>query len=401
MGKYINICNVYVFLWCIFRLKGWLYQGDQISTISYIIIMLISLYYAIICYKDYRYQPVIKYYNILIVFFSIYGIINILFFEDLNKIGHVIPTDFFLQNILRSMLPFYAFYAFTKKGYITQKWLCYVAIIVLFISVPRYFIEQRKMMQLMLAKGLLNVDEVTNNAGYLFSALLPLFCFWNKKPLVQYAGFLICIFFMLSGMKRGAILVGGLSLFFIFFSVFRTSNTKSKIVFLILTIICIFLSYKYFSYMEDSSAYFMQRLEDTKEGNTSSRFVLYEDFWNMFWNNSNPFSLLFGLGADATIRYGKNYAHNDWLEIAVDHGMIGITVFFVFWKRMLHFWRTTRKYPVIYVALGACVIQLFAKTFFSMSINDMEFYTVLVLGYCVAIVTKPQLIVKQEIKQKY
>lgn len=153
--------------------------------------------------------------------------------------------------------------------------------------------------------------------------------------------------------------------------------------------------------MEDSSAYFMQRLEDTKEGNTSSRSVLYEDFWNMFWNNSNPFSLLFGLGADATIRYGKNYAHNDWLEIAVDHGMIGITVFFVFWKRMLHFWRTTRKYPVIYVALGACVIQLFAKTFFSMSINDMEFYTVLVLGYCVAIVTKPQLIVKQEIKQKY
>ena len=114
----------------------------------------------------------IKSYNIMVIIFTVYGLINILFFEDVNRGGHIIPTDFFLQNILRSMLPFYAFYAFTKQGYITKKWLCYAAIIVLVISIPRFYFEEIKMMQTMLAQGSSNVEEVTNNAGYLFSAIL-------------------------------------------------------------------------------------------------------------------------------------------------------------------------------------------------------------------------------------
>ncbi len=65
MGKLFNICNFYFLLWCIFRLKGCLYEGDLISMISYAIIMLMSLYYFIVCLKDYRDQPMIKSYNIM------------------------------------------------------------------------------------------------------------------------------------------------------------------------------------------------------------------------------------------------------------------------------------------------------------------------------------------------
>lgn len=397
MKKVLNTCNFYMLLWCVFRLKGWLYQGDMISTISYALIMLISLYYFLISFNDYRYQPIIKSFNILVIFFTIYGGINILFFDDINKGWNVIPTDFFLQNILRSILPFYAFYAFTKQGYITKKWICYAAIIVLLTCVPRYYIEQAKMLLIMQGKGLFDVDEVTNNAGYLFSAVIPLFCFWKKKPIIQYAGFLICTFFLLSCMKRGAILVGFVSLGFIFYHVFKSSGSKQKLIFFVLSLVLIYISFEYFLYMADNSAYFLQRLQETKEGNTSSRSVLYDEFWNMFWNNSNPFSLIFGLGADATIRYGKNYAHNDWLEIAVDHGMVGVIIFTIFWSRIYNFLKRAKKYPVLYIALGSCLLQLFAKTFFSMSINDMEFYTVLVLGYSTAIVTYPRLAKHQEL----
>ena len=397
MGKLFNICNFYFLLWCIFRLKGCLYEGDLISMISYAIIMLMSLYYFIVCLKDYRDQPMIKSYNIMVIIFTVYGLINILFFEDVNRGGHIIPTDFFLQNILRSMLPFYAFYAFTKQGYITKKWLCYAAIIVLVISIPRFYFEEIKMMQTMLAQGSSNVEEVTNNAGYLFSAILPLFCFWNKKPLVQYIGFFVCIYFMLSGMKRGAIMVGAISLCFIFYYMLKSSGVKKKLVFFLLSIALCYAAYLYYSYMAENSVYFLQRLEETKEGNTSSRTVLYEDFWNMFWNNSNPISFFVGLGADATIRFGKNYAHSDWLEIAVDHGLLGVTMFSIFWVRMYNFWKSSNIYPVVYVALGACLIQIFAKTFFSMSINDLEFFTVLVLGYCAAVITYPELAVEEDL----
>lgn len=384
-------------LWCVFRLKGWLYQGDMISTLSYALIMLISLYYFIIYFKDYRYQPIIKSFNILVIFFTIYGVINIMFFDPLNKGWNVIPTDFFLQNILRSILPFYAFYAFTKQGYISKKWICYAALIVLLTCIPRYYIEESKMLLIMQGQGMLDVDGITNNSGYLFSALIPLFCFWTKKPIVQYAGYFICIYFLFSCMKRGAILVGFVSLGFIFYNLFKSSNSKQKMIFLMLSLILIYLSFEYFLYMADNSDYFVQRLQDTKDGNTSSRSVLYDEFWNMFLDNTNPFSILFGLGADATIRYGKNYAHNDWLEIVVDHGIVGILIFSIFWYRMYKFLQRAKVYPILYIALGSCLLQLFAKTFFSMSINDMEFYTVLVLGYSTAIVTYPRLAEHQEL----
>lgn len=384
--KIFNQCNLYTLLWCIFHLKAWLYQSNVVSVILYGIVMIMSAYYMFKVLSVDGKNSVVRSYTLLLAMFTVYGVINILVCEPVNKMGHVFPTDFYLQNIVRSMIPFYAFYYFTLKGYITKKWLCYISLLFLVVCIPRFYVAESQMMALLMTPGK-KVDEVTNNAGYLFCALIPLFCFWNKKPMLQYIGFGICTFYVLSGMKRGAIIITGINLVYYFYFSLKEGSNRRRCITLLLIAALFAFAYYFFQEMLQTSNYFTKRYELTMEGNTSNRDTLYLSFIKMFWNESSLFYLIFGFGADATIRYGENYAHNDWLEITMNQGLLGLSIFFVFWKQLYSFWKTTKTYPILYIATGVCLTQMFLKTFFSMSINDMQIYTTCVLGYSVAIMS--------------
>ena len=384
-NKVFNVCNIFVLLFCVYHSKGWLYQQDIISIITYGIVMLISAFYMIIVLKKDFNKPFIKSYTLLLLMFAIYGIINILFFDDINKSGHIIPNDFFLQNIVRSMIPFYAFYYFSKEGYINKKWLCWVTVIFLLVCIPRYYVAASKMVDIS------QRDEVTNNASYLFCALIPLFCFFYKRPIIQYLGIGICMFFVIMGMKRGAILVAAISIIYFLGESLRGARTSSKVSSVILFLGLAAFAFYFVREMYSTSDYFVQRYEDTLEGNTSSRQVLYDTFWNIFVNG-NIFNFIFGHGADGTIRLGPNFAHNDWLEIAVDHGILGLLFFISFWKQVYKTWRQTRRNNILHLAFGVCIIQLFMKTWFSMAINDMEIYTTLVIGFTIAALSDSNLL---------
>lgn len=390
MKKYINVCNFYTLCWCLFLAKGSLYKSDSISVCFYTVIMLMSLYYAGIVFLKYSRNKFVSSYNIIVMMYVIYGLINIFFLGDIYKSGRIIPADMFLQNALRSLLPFYAFYVFAKNGYINIRWLSIWGILFLLLCIPRYYIAEQEMVALIVAKGGTG-EEITNNAGYLFTALFPLLCFWERKPVLQYIAFGVCFFFIISAMKRGALLVAVLSMCFFFYHSMKTFSPRQKKIAILCVIVFCALSCVYISIMMETSAYFEQRVEDTIAGNTSNRENLYSSFWHMFWNNGNVMTLLFGHGADATVRYGENYAHNDWLEIAINQGVFGLIIFFVFWKRFYSFLRTTRVYPILYVAVGVCFIQLLSKTIFSMSITDMQIYITIVLGYAIAVMENKRL----------
>ena len=226
-------------------------------------------------------------------------------------------------------------------------------------------------------------EEVTNNAGYMFVALIPMFVFLKKKPVFQYLLMAVSAYFIITAMKRGAILVGGLSFAYFFYSSTRKISMRKKVLYLFLIGLFITFCYFYVNYMLESSAYFESRVNDTIEGNDSSRSSLYSDFWNKIFSEGNIFTFLLGRGADATIRYGENYAHNDWLEIAMDLGLLGIISFIIFWKNFYNFWKSFKNDPTLYLLVGICFIQMFSKTLFSMSINKIEISLSCVLGYAI------------------
>ena len=142
------------------------------------------------------------------------------------------------------------------------------------------------------------------------------------------------------------------------------------------------------SYMLQNSAYFNERLEYTLEGNSSGRDRLYSVFWRHFINESNPFLFLFGNGALATLTISFNAAHNDWLEIAINQGLLGILVYVYYWMMFYKTWKKSKFDSEIYLATGLILLVFFMKTLFSMSYNDMTVYDTLCLGYCMGMISE-------------
>ena len=379
MTQKINYCTVYTMLWCLMHLKGVLYHADIISVIFYGMVMLMSLY----CFGKVLLltnQPtIIKVLNVLTIMFILYGGMNIIAGGAIHTSWNIIPADFYLKNILNSILPIYAYYYFAKNGYITKKWIFVFAFIFLAIGLGRYYVGMQKAMAL----RMFDTDEVTNNAGYIILALMPLACFFNKRPILQYAYLAVCMLLIVGAMKRGAILIGVLCLVLFLFRFISSVPKKQKVIYLLLSVVIVCVSYYYILYMIDTSAYFDQRIQDTLNGHSSQRDTLYSYFLNFMFDR-NIFFILLGQGADTTVRFGPNYAHNDWLEIGVNQGLLGVAIYTFFMYQLFAFWQRAPKKSTMDTALGMIFIIFFCKSFLSMAVNNMELYISLVLGYSIA-----------------
>ena len=132
----------------------------------------------------------------------------------------------------------------------------------------------------------------------------------------------------------------------------------------------------------------MKRLEDTIEGNTSGRDSLYSFFWTYFTKNDNFLHYLIGRGANGTLEIYDNYAHNDWLEIAVNQGLLGIFVYAFYWFGFYKTWRNASNIEAKSI-LTLMALIFFAQTMFSMSYSDMSYVSTSILGYALSAIKKP------------
>lgn len=379
MSKRFNWCTLYTVLWCFMHLKGVLYSADFISVAVYWLIMLMSLFYFMKVIIRPTNLPVLKVLNVLTIMLIIYGVFNIMFESPIVTSWNIIPTDFYLKNLLNSLLPIYTYYYFAKKGYISKKWIISFALIFLVIAFGRYNVSLQKAMELKLA----GADEVTNNAGYYFVALMPLACFFSKRLLFQYLYLAVCMIMIVVAMKRGAILVGGVCMVFFLYRAISSSSSWKKFMYIILSVLIVLGAYYFVLYQLETNLYFQSRLEATLEGNSSRRDELYMTFLDMMFDR-NILYILFGQGADSTVRLGPNYAHNDWLEIGVNQGILGILVYAFFMFKLFRFWSSISRNVTLKTAMGMIVIIVFLKSIFSMSVNNLDIYVSLVLGYSMA-----------------
>jgi hypothetical protein len=77
-------------------------------------------------------------------------------------------------------------------------------------------------------------------------------------------------------------------------------------------------------------------------------------------------------------------AHNDWLEIAYCLGLLGISVYVVYWVSLFKLWRIIKKDNSLKMIVGMFIIIFFMRTFFSMSYYMVPEYSCLALGYALA-----------------
>lgn len=387
----LNRCDWFIIVWVLYYLQGVLFpSGGAISTGLLGINLLISIWCAIKVWQMPHHPPYIKGLNLLVLLFSIYGFALILMSPSTihyRMSGMSMASYNYIKSIYLSILPIYAFYYFSIKGYLTAERLRWWAVVFCISCVLSYYIYMQQAMEKLLARGSM-AEETTNNAGYLFLSLIPIWALFRKKPLLQYAGLAFCMAFILMGMKRGAIAIGSVVFLYLIWQIIKNARGKQRFIVILLTAVLVVVGVYFVIDMMTSSDYFLQRLEATKEGNSSGRDSIYSFFWTYFTEKADAIQFLFGRGANGTLEIYYNYAHNDWLEIAVNQGLLGIAVYIVYWKQLYSTWRQSTNIDAKTI-LALVGIIYFAQTLFSMSYADMTYVSTSVLGYALATYKRP------------
>ena len=377
----------YIGLWLFYRLHGTLYpSGAFYSQLVLLLLVFWSFYHFTIILFQKNKTFFFKSLIVLTCMYIVYGLF--LFLTD----GMVVhgksainpPTYLYIETYLLSLLPIFSFYYFTKSGKIDISIMNVLVPIFILVSITEFYRSQAEMMQLILEKRKVLVDEITNNGGYIVASVLPTLLVYRNKKIIQYSCLVICAIFVLISMKRGAILISMLSILFILNDSLKHSKRVHKILTFSLIAIMAIILICAFNSLLSSSDYFFERLQATKDGDTSSRDELYGEFIYFFINDANIFQQFIGIGANGTLKISFNYAHNDWLETLINQGIIGILIFISFWR---NFFRETHASYLSeqsrYVVLTVFFFGI-TKTFFSMSIGEMTTYTNCVLGFALA-----------------
>ena len=315
--------------------------------------------------------------NVIIIWFSIYGIIPIIVGGDVYSEHGTLSPGSYVIGILRSFLPMYAFYYFAKCGFLNDSvmkiWFAVLLLVFIYFNLSFSAIKMLDS----------NRDGFTNNLGYLFVSLIPFIYFFNKK-IFQIGLLLFLMAFVIFSMKRGAILVGILATFLYIFWTFKNTKGYQWCFAIILFVIIGFVAAHYLEAFYADNAYFQMRVDSTLEGDSSSRDQISSSLLNWYVYKANIFQQLFGAGADATLSIYGIFAHNDWLEILIDQGVVGVILYLwywsVFYKNNKRFSKGTPEYMILTTVLVSC----FSRCFFSMSYNVIPVSTSLLMGYCLA-----------------
>lgn len=367
MLNLIRTRNLLLILFVVYYAQGSLYaQGTIISQAALALIMVISIFY---CLKTLYLK------NNKNTFYKVWAVLL-----ALNVIGFVFTSDMsnplgvtMFRGVLMASLPFFPFYYFAQKGILRAKHLKWFFLIMLPITILQYQYSAARI----LAEQVYDNTDIVNNTAYAFVGLIP-FVFLFKRKLFAIGFVLILTYFIIQGAKRGALLCGAIGLLCFIYYQMRTIPKKNKFKsYFIALVVLMGLSYYIYDLLNHNQ-YLLERMQGLEKGSYSGRDVIYENIFNAWNNNSTSYiNLLFGFGFAASLRYSGSghFAHNDWLELLSNFGLLGVCIYlavfyiavkyvrFADWKlnkrlmmlTIILIWLLTTVFSMAYTASGGYV----------------------------------------------
>lgn len=159
--------------------------------------------------------------------------------------------------------------------------------------------------------------------------LLPLILTFNSK-LIKIATTTIVILTLFISMKRSGVLALGISLFFFIFIrqyVLHKFNFKSFIGSLI-TVFIVGMLFVYLGSNDSNKENIFERFENIEKDKGSGRLEVWEITTSMI-TDQDMLKLIVGNGYNTVLRDSRLQlsAHNDFLEVAYDYGLIGLLLY--------------------------------------------------------------------------
>lgn len=364
------------FLFIVFALyfaQDWLYtSGSLLSQLCIVIIILISGVYLMktLFMNDRK--------NLFFIAWTLFIILNLtrfIFQFDLSA-G---PARDAIKNTLGCMLPFYPFYYFTRKGELKEKQLIRFALLILPVFIFRFLVNQRTYMTTFDR----DANEVVNNLAYAFTGLIPYVFLIKNKRLPSGAFMLVILLFVIQGSKRGAIIAASIGLILYFYYQIIISEKRYRITNYVSAFIIIILLSTFAYRTVISNEFVLDRMTSMMQGGTSNRTYLYTIIFRNWYAGNNLLNLLFGYGlAGSIVLTGGGLAHNDWLEILSNFGLIGIfSYIFLFYSAvktaLAKEWLLDKK-----IVMLTMVSMWFFITLISMWYTSLDYFTNAILfGY--------------------
>lgn len=367
--KFIQLFLLSLFI--IYFSQGVLYaEGSIASQTTFAFVMLISLYYFIKSWFSGIYK------NIFFKVWSLLLILNVFGFIFTGDISN--PFHFgMLKKILLASLPFYLFYYFARRGTLEIKYMIFFLIVMLPVTILRFYSEET----LLLAKRMSADNNVVNNTAYTFVALIPfVFLFKDKKSIANIL-MVILMFFIIQGAKRGALFAGVIGLLLFIYYQLRTIKRKHRIRGFLFVSVGVGVMIYYLNRFFENNEYLLYRLQSIEEGNSSGRNIIFASIYNG-WLEGNVFQLLFGFGFASSFKFAGNFAHNDWLELLSNFGLLGVIIYLVLFYHGFKMILSKRWFPSKKIILLCVMATWLSISLVSMGyMSDDGYLRAMILGY--------------------
>lgn len=358
---------VWVFLSCV------LVTASYPSLIFRYVVISISLIYFFKILFEPRKPLFISFLMFFLTYISMYGLFFLLSGEEViyKYTGTVYASSKYLRDVLGSLLPLFPVYYFTKEGCIDDSFMKKLLFICVVFGCVIFYRYQQMLVLDRIAQGSLK-REFTNGTSYILLSLLPaILLLKNKLSQLLFASFLIFIIFL--SYKRGASLIAIACFCVYLFNALRISSFGSRLGLIIAICTLVFCFGFFLMHQYETSEYFAMRIDSTMQGSSSGRDELYANMIEYVKNDMTPTEMIFGLGANGVLKISLTYAHNDFLEILVEQGVIGLLLFVVFLILYAYFaFQSFVKEKNC--ALVMFFLICFGRTIFSMFYNPIDPY---------------------------
>lgn len=376
-----NRCGFYIMAWILYYLQGIVYpRGGIISKFALIFFMLTSFYTTFKLVKTSKLNGYIKNLWLLLLMFTFYGIVYIISGIQYKIDGTPYAQTEYLKFIYFSILPIFSFSYFFKTGKLTTRGIEAFIPIFLFVIIAKYFYVQVSRLEIVIENGGSSEAEITNNAAYYFLSLIPLLPLC-KSLIERYLYLIIVVLFIFMGMKRGCILIGVCATIYLVKNTIKNASSKIRNSAIFISIFFLCISIYYLSIFIESSDYFQHRLESTLSGDSNGRSDLIGILWKHYIDDSTIIEQLLGNGADATLAIAGNFAHNDWIELLTNQGLLGVAFYAAYWYSFYKLCTKSKPYNQEHMILVLAFFVCFAKTLFSMSYGDMDIFLGIAIAY--------------------
>lgn len=339
--------------------QGWLFEKGSIIPQSMLVLwLLIDVVYL---FKTIN-QKLVDSWGWLLISFGVVMLFDWILSDKVvvGPDGWRVRTLDDLKNISVFLLSYFPFRYHAAKQVLNEKNVRFFFWILLVVFIMIYFSNERNLLEIR------ETEDVTNNNAFTFVMLFPLIgLFFDKK--YKYILVFVMLYFVLMGAKRGAWVCFFIELLLFFSFSFRSFTKRQSwlgimgiLIGLVATVALVFSLYQ-------SNDYIQYRFDLMVRGEDSGRSYIWNILKNGFQNGSF-IQMLFGHGMDSTISIAGMYAHNDWYQLLIDSGLVGVTIYFLMFFSLFKFYfRNKKSMPnnIKFMYLSA-VLCWFLKSLFSM-----------------------------------